>query len=122
MNPIQQVLHLDNSEYFVKHLELVNCLLSIGLTKSEIKVLATFMSLDKALIEEDMFNTEARKRVRKELNLSYAGLSNYLDAFIDKKVAVKNDITKRIVIKDWIFPQDKMQGYQIKLTKNNEVR
>lgn len=117
MKPIQQVLNLDKNNYYIKHLTIVSCLLPTNLTQKEIEVLANFMSLDKSLIEEDMFNTLARKKVMKELNLQPGGLGNHLSSMIDKKVLVKNEITKRISIRDFLIPKEPSQGYQIKINK-----
>lgn len=73
------------------------------------------MSLDEHLIDEDMFNTVARKKVREDLKLSPGGLGNHLKSLIAKKVIDKHSITNKLTVKDFIFPQNNMQGYQIKL-------
>jgi len=117
MKPIQRILHLNENDYYIKHLTIVNTLLPTYLTNKEIEVLAAFMSLDKHIIEEDMFNTVARSRVMKKLQLSPGGLGNHLKSMINKKVLDRNEITNRISIKDFLLPQEPTQGYQIKILK-----
>lgn len=114
---IQRVLNLEQKDYYIKHLTIVNCLLPTNLTDKEIEVLAAFMSLDKSLTEDDMFNTLARKKVRASLKQSPGGLGNHLKSMIEKKVIDKNEITNKLTIKGFIFPEEKSQGYQIKINK-----
>lgn len=118
MKLIQQSFKLHKEEYNKKHLQIVSALLPTNLTGTEIEVLAAFMALDKSIIEEDMFNTLSRKMVRKKLKMSPGGLGNHLKSMIEKSVLSKNDITGRITMKEYLNPQDKVQGYQIKLIKN----
>ena len=118
MNPIQQVIKVEDRKYYEKHLSIVGVLLPTNLTKTEISVLACFMSLDKKIIEEDMFNPVSRKEVMKRLNLSPGGLSNHIGSMIDKKVLEQSEITKRIKIKEFLLPENNHQGYQIKLVKD----
>lgn len=115
MKLIQRVLKLERRSYFEKHLTIVNSLLPIGLTDKEIQVLSVFMSLDKSLIEDDMFNTLARKKVRETLTLSPGGLGNHLKSMIKKTVIDKHAITNKLTVKAYLIPEDKVQGYQIKI-------
>lgn len=117
MKLIQQVLNLEQGDYYKKHLAIINCLLPTYLTDKEIEVLAAFMSLDKHITEDDMFNTVARKKVRASLELSPGGLGNHLKSMIRKKVIDKNEITNKLTIKGFIFPEEQTQGYQIKINK-----
>jgi len=117
MKLIRRVFHLEKDDYYRKHLSIVNTLLPMYLTVKEIEVLSTFMSLDKNLIEEDMFNPVSRKRVMKELHLSPGGLGNHLKSMINKKVLDRNKITNKITIKTFLLPQEPVQGYQIKILK-----
>lgn len=110
---IQRLLKVDKRKYYSKHLSIVSCLLPTHLTNKEIEILACFMSLDKNIIEEDMFNTLARKKVMDELNLKPGGLGNHLKSMINKKVLDKNPITNKITLKDYLFPDDNNQGYKI---------
>lgn len=120
MRLIQQTLRLSQTEYNKKHLEIISALLPTYLTDKEIEVLATFMSLDKSITEGDMFNTLARKMVMERLGQSPGGLGNHLKSMIDKSVLERNEETKRITMKEFLLPQDDIQGYQIKLVKVNE--
>jgi hypothetical protein len=106
------------SDYCRKHLQLVNSVARTFETMSEkeIEMLSAFLSLDKKLTEEDMFNSFARKKVMEELGLSHGSLSNYIKGLIDKKVLNKHPITKKITIApDSIEPNERGQGYQIKI-------
>lgn len=119
---ITNVLKVDRFAYYVKHLEILNIVLPEDsfpdkLSSKEIEVLAAFMSQDKNLIEEDMFNGVVRKKVMDKLNLKPGGLGNHLKKMIEKNFLKKNDITKRIVLKPFLFPVDNHQGYRIKIVK-----
>ena len=86
------------------------------LSPKEIEVLAAFMSQDKSLIEEDMFNGVVRKKVMEKLSLKPGGLGNHLNKMIDKKFLTKNAITKKIS-PAVIIPASNGQGYRIMLKK-----
>jgi hypothetical protein len=78
--------------------------------------------LDKSVIEEDMFNTLARKQVKAKLdNMSAGGLGNHLKSLITKKHLAKNEITGRITVNPAIIPGEPIQGYQIKLIQIQET-
>ena len=122
MQVITNVLKVDKYDYYVKHLEILNIVLPKGtfpepLSSKEIEVLAAFMSQDKNLIEEDMFNGMVRKKVMDKLNLKPGGLGNHLKQMIEKNFLDKSDITKRIVLKSYLYPVDNHQGYRLKLVK-----
>lgn len=117
MKPIQQAFRLRGKAFYEKHLAIVSNLLPTNLTQKEIEVLACFLSLDKVIIEEDMFNTIARKKVMGELKLQAGGLGNHLKSMITKGVLVKHKITNKITIREFLLPQEPIQGYQIKLVK-----
>lgn len=121
MKLIQQTLRLSQTQYNKKHLEIISALLPTNLTGKEIEVLATFMSLDKSITEGDMFNTLARKRVRELLGQSHGGLGNHLKSMLDKSVLIKDEETNRLSMKEFLLPQDDIQGYQIKLVKQDET-
>ena len=87
------------------------------LSTKEIEVLAAFMSQDKNLIEEDMFNMVVRKKVMEKLSLKPGGLGNHLNKMITKGYLTKSDITRKITLKSFMFPVANSQGYRIKLVK-----
>lgn len=122
MQVITNVLKVGKYDYCVKHLEMLNIILPEEqfpdkLSSKEIEVLAAFMSQEKNLIEEDMFNGVVRKKVMDKLSLKPGGLGNHLKKMIEKKFLTKNDLTKRILLKPFLYPADNHQGYRIKLVK-----
>tara|TARA_R110000796_G_scaffold118353_5_gene232003 strand:+ start:10131 stop:10490 length:360 start_codon:yes stop_codon:yes gene_type:complete len=118
MKIIKQVISTEGREYYEKHLKIVSCILPTKLTQKEIEVLAFFMSLDKNLIEEDMFNSLARKKVMEGLSkMSPGGLGNHLKSMIVKQVLDRHNITKRITIKSFLIPEESSQEFQIRLEK-----
>lgn len=117
MEKIQKGLTLTKEEYYVKHLSIINPMFPIELSKKEIEVLAAFLALDKAIVEDDYFNSLARKKVREKLNLKAGGLSNYLRTMISKDFLEKSDITGRITIKPYLIPDPIAQGYMFKIVK-----
>ena len=123
MKVITNVLKVGKYDYYIKHLEIINILLPEDsfpekLSTKEIEVLAAFMSQDNSLIEEDMFNGVVRKKVMDKTHLKPGGLGNHLKKMIEKKFLIKNELTKRIVLKSFLFPVDNHQGYRIKIVKN----
>jgi hypothetical protein len=122
MQVITNVLKVGKYDYYVKHLEILNIVLPETafpkkLSSKEIQVLGAFMSQDKNLIEEDMFNGVVRKKVMDTLHLKPGGLGNHLKKMIEKKFLSKNELTKKIILKPFLFPVDTQQGYRIKLVK-----
>lgn len=117
MKIIRQSYTVGNNDYYKLHLSIINTILPVKLTEKEIDVLGKFMSLEKSLIEDEYFNSVTRKKVMDELNLKPGGLSNHLKSMIDKGFLSKNKITKKITIKPFLLPEEKTQGYQIKITK-----
>lgn len=125
MKIVQKTLKLRGVEFYKMHLNVINTLLpdQYKMVNKEIEVLATFMSLDKALISEDMFNTLARKQVKEKLNnMSAGGLGNHLKSLILKKHLIKNEVTGRITVKQAILPDEPAQGYQIKLIQEKNEK
>lgn len=120
MKLIQKAFSLTEVEYNKKHLEIVSTLLPTNLTNKEIEVLASFMAVEDAIKKQGMFNTLARKIVMKNLNLSAGGLGNHLKSMLEKKVLDKDEETGDISMKDFLIPQSPIQGYQIKIIKNNK--
>lgn len=122
MKIVQKTIRLSKEDYYKMHLNIINTLLpeQSRMVNKEIEVLAAFMSLDKNITEEDMFNTLARKQVKAKLNLSAGGLGNHLKSLIEKKHLSKNEITGRITVNPAIIPEEPVQGYQIKLIQIQE--
>lgn len=121
MQVISKILNVDNYDYYVKHLEMLNIIRPIDvypepLSEKEIQVLAAFMSQDKSLIDEDMFNGVVRKKVMDKLSLKPGGLGNHLKKMKEKGFLSKNEITKKITV-NLIMPVPNGQGYRIMLKK-----
>lgn len=112
MSQIKKQMKLNKGEYYQTHLSLVNCVLPVKLTPMEIKVLASFMSL-KGDIGKDRFGTSAKKLVRKELEITSAGMSNYIRSLKDKGFLKEDKGTVSIL--PILFPQDQEQVYFFKL-------
>jgi DNA-binding MarR family transcriptional regulator len=122
MKIIQKSFKLDKQQYYQKHIEIINTFLPIQLTEKEIEILSHFLSLEKNIIEEDIFNSFARKIVKNKLNLSAGGLGNHLKSMIEKGFLNRNEFTNRISIKDFLIPEENSQGYQIKISKQNDSK
>ena len=120
MNIIRKSFELNPKDYYVKHISIVNAVLTNSLTNKEIEVLASFMVADSKLTEDDRFNTLVRKQVMKDLSLSPGGLGNYLKSMIKKGFLNKSKITNRITILEYLMPDNTGQGYQFKLIKKEE--
>lgn len=117
MNPIQKVLKLTKYEYYETHLSIINALLPTKMTPMEIKVLSRFMALE-GDIAIDRFGTSARKIVRDNLNISTAGLSNYIGekgSLTEKKFIYQKPGTDLIEILPLLFPEKEEQGYMFKI-------
>jgi len=111
--------NLSKDKYFEKHLEIINAFLPYQLAKKEIEVIASFMSLEGDIIDdENRFNSLARKKVKKKHKLTSANLSNYLKAYKEKKVIYEEDDMFKIY--NYFFPSDKAQGYKFKITKEKQ--
>ena len=118
MKVIQKELKVGLDEYYKLHLTIINSILPVKLTDKEIEVLGAFMALDKSIIEEDTFNSFARKKVKEKLgNMSAGGLGNHLKSMIDKGFLNKKEMSNKISIKSFLIPEESMQGYQFKLLK-----
>lgn len=122
MQVITKALKVDKKGYYEKHLLILNVLLPDEqfpekLKPKEIEVLAAFMSQDKNIIEDDMFNVLARKKVMQALNMKPGGLGNHLKSMLQKNYLDRHPVTKKISAKSYLFPVDNGQGYRVKLIK-----
>ena len=112
MKPITKVLSLDKIEYYVTHLSIVNCLLPVKMTPTEIKILAGFMSFEGELAE-DRFSSLGRKIIRENLLLTHQGLSNFMSSLIKKRFI--NEFDHKLLILPLLHPDKTEQTYMIKL-------
>lgn len=119
MKPIGYTLkNLSRLDYFKKHLEIVTIILPGSITKTEILVLASFMSLQGDIVADDRFGTSARKIVRDKLKMSPGGLGNHLRSLEDNKYIYKNDKGKFEINKYLIPSSEKVQSYQFNIVCN----
>lgn len=79
----------------------------------EIKVMASFMSL-KGDIGEERFGATAKKLIKKTLDISTSGLSNYMRSLISNKFLLEGQ-GGSITILPILFPEDNEQVYYFKL-------
>jgi DNA-binding MarR family transcriptional regulator len=115
MKIITRSFILNKKEFLTKHFQILSTLGNLNLTDKEIEVITSFLSLDKKIIEEDVFNSLARKLVLEELKISHGSLSNYIKALVTKQLIIKNEITGNIKINPVILPDENLQGYKIKI-------
>lgn len=116
MKIIQKSLVLGKVEYYEMHLNIINSLIPAPLANMEIKVLALFMSLEGDLVENDRFNTEARKFVREKLEISNSGLGNYLKT-LKEKGAIVESLSGNLEIVKLLLAEKDEQFYQFKIKK-----
>lgn len=112
MSDIKKQLRLGKLSYYETHLSIVNCFLPVKLTPMEIKILSSFMSLS-GDIAKDRFGTSAKKMIRGELNISSAGMSNYIKILKDKNFL--REVDKELIILPILFPKEDEQTYMFKL-------
>lgn len=116
MSAIPFSANLPSFEYNKKHLNIVSSLIETKMSRKEVEVLAFFFSLDKGLTEHDMFNESARGLVKKGLGMSTSNLSMHLKRLINKKVLIRNELTRKIVANKHLIPDNEQQVYKIVLT------
>lgn len=105
--------------YYEKHLRIINALLPIEMTPKEMEVLGCFMYLEESL-GGLAFSVGGRKRVKEELGLSSAGLSNYLSQLREKGFIVsRGDVYDILGI---LRPELGEQRYQFKIIRDDEQR
>jgi len=109
MKALSKKLELPVSEYYITHLTIVNSLLPIKLTPKEIEVLAAFMAFQ-GDIAKDRFGATAKKMVKQSLNLSDAGLCNYI-----KALKAKGFITLTNEIPTLLIPNENKQEYFLQI-------
>lgn len=103
-------------EYYIKHLSIINNLLPVSLTQTEMEILSMFLSMPPSLIAEGHFNPITRKMVMEDGKFSPGGLSNHLTNMVTKGFLDKSDLSGRISIKPFVLPDQRQQGYRIKIT------
>ena len=88
-----KILTLNELDYYITHLKIINTVFPFNMTEKEIFVVAHFLTM-KGDIREDLFGTTSRKLVRTRCNLTLAGLSNYLNALQLKRCIIEDENKK----------------------------
>lgn len=115
---ISKTLRLSKTDYYRKHLSIINPILPETMTPKEVEVLANFMALDGELSKEP-FGTTGRKTVRTKMKISPGGLGNYLTQLKDKGFILQG--THKILrILPVLMPNEAEQLYQFRLLKNEK--
>lgn len=110
---------LDKLEYYKTHLSIVNCFLPVKMTKTEIEVLAAFMSLE-GDVAKYRFGSTGRKIVMEQLKLKPSGLSNYI-----RELIAKEFLTEKVdIIEIWpiLHPQPNFQEYRFRLDNKTYIQ
>lgn len=119
MKEIRKRVLVNRYEYYKTHLYLMNCVLPVKFAPKEIEVLASFMSLS-GDIAKDRFGTSARKMVKENLNITAAGMSNYI-RFLKNKGFLKIGEDGKYTILPILFPEEKEQFYQFRLINTDDT-
>jgi len=116
MKALSKKLVLNTKDYYIVHLSIINALIPGNkLTPKEIEVLASFMMLQ-GDIAQDRFGSTAKKLIRLNLNISDAGLSNYI-----KSLKTKGFISKNNAILQMLIPNDVSQDYYLQVINKDYV-
>lgn len=138
MEKIIKQLQLTKEKYYETHLTIINSIfpdnlitlrsgreVSSRLTPMEIKFLAAVMSLEGTLSEQEYrFGSTARKIIKDRLDISDAGVTNYISDLKDKgflieKEELESKKKKKIDILGILLPEKEQQLYMFKLINLN---
>jgi len=115
MKIVQKEILLSGDEYYAFHLRLVNCFLDKRLSNKEIDILSAFMSLDVG--DRERFSGNARRVVFNKLGKTLeTNISSYLSSMLKKGVLFKEN--GMFNVSKFMFPDDRLQGYQFKIVNN----
>jgi len=117
MSLIKKTVKLESKEEYLKlHFFIINPMFPVQLSNKEAEILASFLSLDKSLIEEEVFNPLTRKRVMESKLLSPGALGNHLKTMLSKGFLTRNEVTNKISVNPMCLPSYPSQDYNFKLT------
>lgn len=108
-----KVLILNELDYYITHLKIINTVFPFNMTEKEITVMAHFLTM-KGDIRADLFGTTSRKLIRVRCNLSFAGLSNYLDTLKSKKCILESE-NKNLILHPLLDINSDVHEYNLKL-------
>jgi hypothetical protein len=119
MPEIRKVLKLPKFDYYETHLSFLNCIFpkEIRMTPMEIKVLASFMSLE-GDITTHRFGASGRKIVMGLHGISQSGLTNYILSL--KKKGYLFDKGDIISIQPILNAEDHVQTYAFKIVNESQ--
>jgi hypothetical protein len=115
MEILKKRLLFNGSDYYVKHLEIINPMLPKKMTSKEMEVLGNFMALEGDVAKMDRFGTSCRKIIKTQLKLSDGGLGNYIKSLKDKGLIVEKDGI--MYIPSFLWCQRNGQGYMFRLDR-----
>lgn len=118
MKQIRKVLRLNKIDYYETHLSIINCIFpkDARMTPMEIKVVAAFMALE-GDVAQFRFGPTGKKIVMGNLNISPAGLSNYITSLTHKGFIDKSTDMPKII--PLLTLEGDEQVYMIKLINSN---
>ena len=121
MKALSKTMRISQKDFYVRHLKIVNALLPVEMTNREIEILGGFISLKGDLVNEDRFNSFARKMVRDNLNIKKPQtITNFLRSMVSKGYISKTDDGKYEISK-FLFPtNESSQEYSFKLVVNGK--
>lgn len=98
MREIKKAVRLNKIDYYETHLSLINCIFpkEARMTPMEIKVIAAFMALE-GDVAQFRFGPTGKKIVMGVLNISPAGLSNYITSLTNKGFIDKSTDMPKII-------------------------
>lgn len=108
--------NLPSPDFYVKNIQVLNLFVETKLTAKEMEMLAHFLSLEEVLVKDNMFNTEARKRVREAMGFSNASLANHIASCVSKGFINRHPLTDFLSINQSLL-FSKETEYLIKFTK-----
>lgn len=114
---IKKSIKVSHTDYFVKHLQIINPFLPIQLTPKELEVLGVFISL-KGELANDRFGTTARKLVMEKTDISPGGLGNYLKSLKQKGFIFKRDGALFVI--PIVLPTKGKQTYEFTVLNQEE--
>lgn len=106
MAQFQKTLFTSKFDACMYHAMILNVFMGNRFTHSEIEVIAALAS------STDMFSLESRKKIKKDLELSDAGLTNYISSLKRKGAVIMKD--NKPILLPLFLVDPKENEYQIK--------
>ena len=119
-NLLTKSIKVKPKDFYRSHLNIVNAILPEDkkLTKPELSLLSVVIAYSNDYFKENPFCTEARRAIRKELEISHQTLTNRINTLLDKSILyVKDEVIK---VQESILINDTVLKYAIQITKIDE--